>query len=178
MIARLAQDQRGISLVEFALCLPFLITLYLGSYQLCDAISAYRKVTTATRAIADLTSQYSTVTDADLDGLLSASQQIMAPYKLSNARLTITQVKIDPSTGAATVAWSKGLNTSGLTVGDAFTVPASIKTKGSYLLVGSINYTYVPVAASSLLGTIPMKDQIILSPRTVACIKHNGDCDS
>ena len=178
MIARLARDQRGVSLVEFALCLPFLITLYIGSYQLSDAISAYRKVTTATRAIADLTSQYSVVTDADLDAVLSASQQIMAPYKLSNARLTITQVKIDPTSGAATVAWSRGLNVSGLTDGDPFTVPSTIKTKGTYLLVGSINYTYTPVAASTLIGTIPMKDQIILSPRTVACIKHNGDCDS
>lgn len=170
MIARLSSDQRGVSLVEFALCLPFLITLYFGSYQLCDAISAYRKVTTATRAIADLTSQYSEVTDGDLDGVLSASQQIMAPYKLANARLTITQVKIDPSSGAATVDWSRGLNTSGLTAGDAFTVPASIKTKGSYLLVGSIDYSYVPVAVSGLLGTIAMKDQIILSPRAVASI--------
>lgn len=172
MMLRLTRDQRGVSIVEFAISLPFLLTLFIGSYQTCDAISAYRKVTTATRAVADLTSQYTSVTDADLDGILSASQQIMSPYKLSNAKLTISQIKIDSTTGASTVDWSRGLNVSGLTQGTAFNVPSSIQTKGTYLLIASIDYSYVPVAASSLIGTIPMHDQIILSPRSSAFITH------
>ncbi len=173
MIGRLASDKRGASLIEFALVLPFLVTLYIGSYQVSDAISAYRKVTITTRALADLTSQATSVTYADLSSFLDASQQIMAPYKVSNARLSITQVKID-NDGNATVDWSCGKNIrnscgmgiSGLTPGSAFNLPANIKVAGTSLIVASVDYSYAPVAAGSIIGSIPMHDQIILSPRS------------
>lgn len=166
---RLRADRRAVSAVEFALCLPFLATLYLGGYQLSDAISAYRKVTFTTRTIADLTSQYTSVTDTDLDTILNASQQVMSPYKTTNASMTISQIKID-SGGTATVDWSRGKNISGLTAGTAFSIPSSIRTPGTYLIVAAVNYNYVPVVASSLIGTIPMQDTIILSPRAVPSI--------
>lgn len=173
MIRRLISDRRGTSLIEFAICLPFLLTLFIGSYQLSDAISAYRKVTQTTRAVADLTSQYSSVNNASLDTILAASQQIMAPYNYNNAKMTITQVKIDAS-GNATVDWSRGLNVNALTPGAAFTVPTAIKVANTYIIVASTNYTYTPVTASGLIGTIPMQDQIILSPRTSASITNTS----
>ena len=80
MIARLARDTRAVTATEFAIVLPFLVAMYLGGYQLSDAISAYRKVTTATRTVADLTSQFPSVSDAELDTVLAASQQVMTPY--------------------------------------------------------------------------------------------------
>lgn len=178
MMKRLLSDQRGVSLVEFAVVLPFLLTLYIGSYQVCDAISAYRKVTTSTRAVADLASQYTSVSSLDLATVLAASQQIMAPYQLGNAKLTVTQVKIDAG-GNATVDWSHGLNVDGLTRGAAFTLPASIKVAGTSLIVASVDYNYAPVAASTLFGSIPMRDQIILSPRgsaTIVCKDQDLSC--
>ena len=41
----LARDQRGISVVEFALLLPLMVTLYLGVVEISQGISADRKVT-------------------------------------------------------------------------------------------------------------------------------------
>ncbi|MGJ3648771.1 TadE/TadG family type IV pilus assembly protein [Sphingomonas sp. GlSt437] len=171
MTRRLFRDERGIALVEFALSVPLLLLMFIGSYQLTDAISAYRKVTTATRAIADLSSQYTTVSNSDLDNILAASQQIMAPYKYANANLVIVQVTIDGS-GNSTVCWSRGLNATPPTKGTAFTIPSAMKVNGTYLLVAQTTYTYTPVAATSLIGTIPMKDQIILSPRLSAAVTN------
>ncbi len=170
MIRRLLKDLRAVSATEFALVLPFLVTLYLGGYQLSDAISAFRKVTFTTRTIADLASQYTSVNDSDLDTILNASQQVMAPYKTQNATMLISQIKIDASL-VATVDWSRGKNVSGLTVGDAYTLPASIKQANTYVIVANVNYNYTPVVASTLIGAIPMKDQIILSPRAATRIK-------
>src|SRR3546814_13334813 len=42
---RLAREKRALGAVEFAMTAPFLILLYVGGFQLMDAISAYRKVT-------------------------------------------------------------------------------------------------------------------------------------
>lgn len=177
MIRRLALETRAVSAVEFALCLPFLVTLYIGGYQLSDAISAYRKVTTTTRAVADLTSQYTAVTDSDLQTVLLAAQQIMAPYDLNNAKLTVSQIKIDGS-GNATVAWSAGKNVNALTTGASFTLPAAIRQPNTYLIVAGVDYQYVPTLASTLIGSFTMRDQVILSARAAPCIKHNGTCDS
>jgi len=160
----LGRDIRGVSAVEFALVLPFLVLIYLGGYQLSDAIAAQRKVTTTTRAIADLTSRYTTVTDNDLDTVLNASRQIMAPYSTSNASLTISQVSIDAD-GVGTVDWSRPLHGTALEVGSTFDVPTEIRQPNTSILVASMTYLYVPVVAGNLLGTIPMHEQIIMSPR-------------
>src|SRR3546814_2534064 len=48
---RLARETRALGAVEFAMTAPFLILLYVGGFQLMDAISAYRKVTVTTRSL-------------------------------------------------------------------------------------------------------------------------------
>jgi Flp pilus assembly protein TadG len=165
----LGRDPRGVALTEFAFALPLMILMYLGGYQLCDAISAYRKVTTGTRSLADVTSQYTTITDNDLDTVLSASQQVMSPYSVGNAKLVISQIAIDKDRNA-TVDWSRGKNISGLVKGSSFTIPDSIRQANTSLLVAQIQYLYKPVAASALIGDIPMKDQIIMMPRATSSI--------
>ncbi len=170
MIRRLINDIRAVSATEFALVLPFLVTLYIGGYQLSDAISAYRKVTFTARTIADLASQYTTVNDSDLDTILNASEQVLAPYKTANATMLISQIKIDNSL-VATVDWSRGKNVTPLTVGGAYTIPASIKQANTYLIIATVRYNYTSNVATTLIGAIPMTDQIILSPRATNQIK-------
>jgi len=162
---RLLTDRRGVAASEFAMSLPFLVLLYIGGYQLSDAISAYRKVATATRTMADLTSQYTSVSDDDVNTIMNASAQVLSPYKVSAAKITVSQIYINAS-GVATVDWSFGKNITPLTKNTPFTLPASIRTPNSYVIVASTNYTYTPVAASGLIGTIPMQDQIVMGPRS------------
>lgn len=170
MIRSLLHDRRGISAVEFAICLPFLALLYIGGYQLSDATSAKRKVTVATRAVADLTSQYTSVSEADLDTILNASTQILAPYKIAAAKVTVTQVYVD-STLAPKVVWSRGKNVNPLVTGAAFTLPTSMKRADTYVIVANVDYAYTPIAASSMIGSIAMRDTIIMWPRASAQVK-------
>jgi Flp pilus assembly protein TadG len=158
------RDKRGTALVEFAVTAPFVVLLYLGSYQLCDAISVNRKVTITTRALADLTSQYAKVSNADLDTILNASQQVLAPYSINSATMLVSQIKID-ATGTATVDWSVGKNCQGLPKGTAFSVPTQIKTPNTYIIVAYVNYAYTPKVASGMFGSMSLHDQIIMSPR-------------
>lgn len=169
-IVLLGQDRRGMALTEFAFALPLMLMMYVGGFQLCDAISAYRKVTTTTRAVADVTSQYTSVNNTDLDVILAASEQIMAPYSVDNAKLVISQIAIDKDK-VATVAWSRGRNIAGLTQGSTFTVPESIKQPNTSILVAEIQYLYKPNVISSLIGDIPMKERIIMMPRATNTIK-------
>nr|WP_295668524.1 TadE/TadG family type IV pilus assembly protein [Sphingomonas sp.] len=169
---RFAQDQRGIALVEFAFVLPFLVLLFIGGFQLMDAISAYRKVGNTVRTLADLTTQNTTITASQADEILAASQQVMAPYSPASAILRITQVQFDAA-GTATVSWSRALNGTPYVTGSAFIAPPQIVQAGRYVVYSEIYYTYTPRIASTLIGTIPLSQTIYMSPRNSAFIAYN-----
>ena len=51
---RAAQDERGISAVEFALILPIMISMYLGAVEFGHALTIDRRVTSVASSAADL----------------------------------------------------------------------------------------------------------------------------
>ncbi len=158
-------DTSGAALIEFAMVVPVLITLYLGGFQLMDAVSVYRKVTTTTRSIADLSTQNTLVTDDSLQTILDASAQIMAPYKPTNGFYRVSLINV-ASDGTSTVLWSKSKDgTEQLTPGSPYSLPANIKQADLDLVVCDVTYTYKPIAFFGLLGNIPFSDRIYMLPR-------------
>ena len=105
-IAHLVADRRGVSSVEFALLLPIMMTLYLGSVEASQGIAQNRKVTLAAHALADLASQYTDITDADMANILAAGPAIVTPYSSSgNLQEVVSELAINAQ-GQATVVWS------------------------------------------------------------------------
>ncbi len=164
-IHRLRKDASGVALIEFAMVFPILVTLYLGGFQLMDAVSVYRKVTTTTRSLADLSTQMANVNEASVQTVLDASAQIMAPYAASGGTYRISLIDVD-NAGVATVEWSQSKSgTSELNPGDAYSLPANIKKNNLDIIVCDVVYTYRPIAFFSLMGDIPFRDQIFMIPR-------------
>lgn len=168
----LRRDERGIALIEFAFVLPFLALLFVGAFQLLDAISAYRKVGRTVRTLADLTTQNTTITGPQADEILNAAQQVMTPYSLGAASMRISQVQTDAS-GRATVSWSRALNGTRLTPGAAVTIPAQLAGANKYYIYSEITYTYTPMVASTFIGTIPLSQTIFMSPRNSSFVAYN-----
>jgi Flp pilus assembly protein TadG len=157
------RDRRALGAVEFALTAPFLILLYIGGFQLMDAISANRKVAITDRTLADLTTQYTSLTAADADSILSAARQVMTPYSTADATLIITQVAINKK-GKATVDWSR--SNDGSTIKNKnLDVPASIAVPNSYIILSQITFHYVPKIGGSLIGPLTFTDHIFMNPR-------------
>lgn len=173
---RCTVDQRAIAVTEFAMIAPFMILLYLGCFQLADAISASRKVTVTTRTLADLTSQYSVVTESTTDTILRAASQVMAPYDATAGTYTITHLSTNPS-GKPRVDWSRRYD--GSTVSDGYKknkkldLPDSVSEEGSSVLMAEITYQYKPVVAAAMLGNITLTDTIYMLPRRSDSIAMN-----
>ena len=165
-VRRLADDRRGVALLEFAFVLPFLVLLFIGGFQLLDAISAYRKVGTTVRALSDLTSQNSTMNGAQADTIIAASAQVMSPYSPSNASLRISQIQVD-ALSQVKVSWSRAsAGTTAYTAGAVFTaLPPSLLTPSPSYVLSEITYTYTPHVAATLIGTIPLSQVLYMSPR-------------
>ncbi len=163
-LARLGRDQHGTSAVEFAMLLPLMITLYLGSVEISQGIGIDRKVTLTTRTVADLASQVSSINNADMTNMLTASAAVIAPYDTSKLQVTVSAVTID-SNGVAKVAWSDTLGGTKRAVGSTVTLPAAINVPNTTLIWSEVAYSYKPAIGYVVTGTLNLSDQIWMRPR-------------
>lgn len=166
-------DRRGVSAVEFALTLPAMLTLYLGSQDVTQGISIQQKVSLTAHAIADLTSQSTSISGSQMTNILNAGTAIIAPFSSANLAETVSEIAID-SSGNATVVWSSTLNGTALTVGAPVTVPAALAVPNTYLILGQASYSYNPTYSYVLTNTMTLSDQYFLCPRQSTSISYSG----
>jgi Flp pilus assembly protein TadG len=163
-LARLANDRRGVSAVEFAMLLPLMITLYLGSVEISQGVGIDRKVTLASRTVADLASQVSTIVTADMTNILNATSAVIAPYDASKLKVTISAVTVDASS-VAKIKWSCTRNGTARGVGSTVTLPAALNVANTTLVWGEVSYAYTPAIGYVVTGTLNLSDQIFMRPR-------------
>jgi Flp pilus assembly protein TadG len=164
LLARFARDRRGVSAVEFAMLLPLMITLYLGAVEVSQGIGIDRKVTLTTRTVADLASQVSSINNADMSNMLTASAAVIAPYDTSKLQVTVTAVNVD-SNGVAKVAWSDTLGGTKRAEGSTVTLPAALNVANTTLIWSEVAYSYTPAIGYVITGTLNLSDQIWMRPR-------------
>jgi len=184
LFGQLARSTRALGAVEFALTAPFLILMYVGSYQLMDAISAYRKVTITARSLADLATQNETETQDQMQAILNGARQVMTPYSTVGSSLAIAQIAID-NNGNPSLIWvcantdSPVCATSSptLKISD-INIPADLKTPGAYLIYSRIIFHYEPAVAGSLIGPLSFSDGIFMNPRRSPSVCLNTSTNS
>jgi Flp pilus assembly protein TadG len=161
---RFVDDRRGVSAVEFAMLLPLMVTLYLGSVEVSQGVSIDRKVTLTSRPIGDLASQVSTINNTDMTNMLNAATAVIAPFDQSKLRVVLSAVKVDANS-AATVTWSDTRNGTARPVGSSVTLPAALNVANTTLIWSEVTYAYTPTIGYVISGTLNLADQIYMRPR-------------
>ncbi len=167
------RDLRGANAVEFAMILPVMIFLYIGGLQLTQGVSAYRKVTVTARTVADLATQYTSMSATDVSNVLNASAQIMYPFPSSGLKIVLTEFSTSLS-GVSTVTWSKTLNGTALTQGQVIVLPTNICQPGASVVRADVSYTYTPAIGTAMTGSIPLASSLYMSPRQIQSIPYTG----
>ena len=163
-VVSFAQDRRGVSAVEFAMLLPLMMTLYLGSVEISQGVGIDRKVTLTSRTVADLASQVSSINNADMTNMLNAASSVVAPYDVTKLKVTVSAVTIDAN-GTAKIAWSDTLNGTKRAVGSTVTLPAALNVANTTLIWSEASYAYKPTIGYVVTGTLNLSDQIYMRPR-------------
>ena len=172
LLARWREDLRGVAAVEFALIFPVLALLYLGGFEITQAMATYRKVSDTTVELGNVATQYTTMATPDVANIFAASAQIMAPYATSNLGIVMSEISTDKNNNAK-VTWSCAYNgATKLVDTSSFTLPAGFSSPSmSYILVQT-SYMYDPTAGANFIKPIPMADQIYMIPRASADIPN------
>ncbi len=173
LFGRFGGDRRGVSAVEFALLAPLMITMYVGCAEVSDGVSADRKVSLTAAALANLSSQVTTISTTDMTNILDASSAIITPYSTSQLQITLSCISIDANS-RATVKWS--VTRGGTARSGSVTIPAALAVPNSQLLFGEASYQYTPTIGYTVTGTMNLSDHMYMSPRITAPTYNNIAC--
>lgn len=190
------QDQRGVAAIEFALLLPVMLLMYFASAEVTKGVLAGRKITIATRALADLLGQQSgTVDYPTLQSILGAASPILSPLTTTNMKVTLSSVSFiqigTSNTYNARTDWT--MPTSGnpprpcqvlnQTANDAAPtpngVPVGLYGPGS-VVVADVTYVY-PTPFSIDIGSwkspanITFKRSMFFAPRNTTTVAFKGN---
>jgi Flp pilus assembly protein TadG len=163
-LARFADECRGVSAVEFAILLPVMMTLYLGSVEVSQGIATQRKVTLTANALTDVASQYTDITNADMSNILAAGSAIIAPYSATNLQEVVSEISINAQ-GHASVVWSDSLGGTALSIGQVVSIPASLAVPNTSLVLAQVQYSYNPTYGYVITGTLTLSDVSYMQPR-------------
>jgi len=180
-----ACDRDGVSATEFALILPFMLTLYVGGIELGDGIAINFKTTLAARTVADLASQCGVCTvppgnngvidAANMQSILNTSAKVLspynqAPYLTSNLLITtLSELKVSPNQTQGAVQWSCSLNGTAHSFGSTINIPNNTQlnqlTTDIYILYSEVSFPYTPSLGYVISGTIWINQGVLFSPR-------------
>lgn len=102
---RIAHDDRGVAAVEFALLLPLMLLIYLGTAEVSQALMATRKATDVAESLSDLVAEQEAdapLTDAEIADVFAAATAIMSPFPAVPLKMTVSSVTFSKSPKAST----------------------------------------------------------------------------
>jgi hypothetical protein len=93
--------------VEFALALPVLLLLMLGSAELARFVILHQKVDRVAVTTSDLVARAETISEDELIDIFFAADQVAAPFDLANLGVVIVSSITNADGSGATVAWQR-----------------------------------------------------------------------
>jgi Flp pilus assembly protein TadG len=159
---KISGDKSGIAAVEFALILPFLLILLIGTAESVGALNHDRKVSQIASSVTDLVAQAESISTGEIADIMRAATEIMLPYSDTPLDVIIASVTFDED-GDPEVDWSR--DKSGSTPWAAGSTPPiefpeAISVPGSSLVVGQSSYSYTPMFSSLLQNIFPRATSI------------------
>ncbi len=189
---RLAGDEQGAAAVEFALILPLLLLLFLGTIEASSLITVDRRVNVVSGTVGDLVARTDPTVPLDvalLSDYFQASEGIIFPYEPGELQQVVTIIEVDDE-GTATVDWSCGYNGGvALDADDPYTPPANVESywesmkaiaqppAGSgYVVASESQYSYLPLLGLVFTEELNLHRTSYYLPRYQAAIASPGAC--
>lgn len=179
---RFKRDEDGVAAIEFAIIMPVMIAIALGSWELSSAMRVKRKADHASSTLADLVTQGNTISQAEFQPLEGAIKAIIEPYTDMDYRLCVAGVKIEGS--KQVVKWEFPKNSNCASGGGSSSVakvrpnsiPVAMRVDKMFYVMSAAEIDYEPVFGGGIANDLTFRDEAILVPRLVKEISCT-DCN-
>lgn len=172
-LRRFVRSQRGVAAVEFALVVPIMLVVYVGTIEASSLIAMDRKVQSVAGAVGDLVARADkTISESRIRDYFRAASGIMTPNDASGVEQIVTGVNVTTA-GVATVAWSRSYKNgtySAVTrrvVGATYPLPAEMIaiSKGKMVIAGEASQPFRPLLGIVFNHTIDLYRSSFYLPR-------------
>jgi Flp pilus assembly protein TadG len=150
---RLPGAEKGVAAVEFALILPVMLVVYVGTLEASTLITMDRKVQSVAGAVGDLVARADEqLTTSQLQDYFRAASGIMTPYSPTEVLQVVTAVAV-AADGTTEVVWTRQYvngtysSTTPHTVGDEYPLPTEMIaiSRDSMVIAAEASYAYTPL---------------------------------
>ena len=171
-LQRLLTHQGGTALIEFALILPIMVTLFLGVFEGTRVVAASMRLANAAQSVADMIAQQSNITSAMMTNFCSGGQLSMTP--LSGASLQISVAEVTNSGSSLTVDWNDTTCNSATAIANATTLATSlVPNANDSVIIVQATYAYASPISYVLAKTYTLTQTAYQRPYNVATITHS-----
>jgi Flp pilus assembly protein TadG len=178
--SKLWRNSSGLAAVEFALILPIMLLLFLGSFEVTNLVLAYMKLEASAETAADLVAQTRVNTvlqSTDITNITNAAKQVLYPLPTSGSLLKTAYASVTYSTGSAVIHWHTEIN--GATPITTTNVPYNVssanlgnQTSGSTdsVIIVTLTYSYSSPFSYVLNSSYTLTESAFNRPRYMNCV--------
>jgi len=168
----LVGDDRAVVLTEMAMAMPVIIVIALGGFEVARYSLLQQKLDRLSVTVADIVSQSTTLTAAQLDQIFAATGPIMRPFTIDADGVVIVSSVTATSGQGARVAWQRsggGTLVEASAVGavsQSAVLPAGFVVRdGENAIIAETYYDYVPMFAPALVPARRLYHLSLFRPR-------------
>jgi Flp pilus assembly protein TadG len=172
-LKELARRKDGVAYLEFALALPLLMALFMGSVEVTRYIIIAQKVEKSSVTLSDVVAQSETMGVTQLNQLITAIGEVMQPFSFnSNGYVIVTSITktgINPPTinwqhhGGGT--WSH-VSQVGTAAGMTATLPNGLTLNDKdTIIIAEVFYNYQPIAVNEVIAGREIYKLAVFKPR-------------
>jgi hypothetical protein len=155
--------------VEFALVLPVLMLMMLGSAEMARFVILHQKVDRVAVTTSDLVARAETIKESELADIFVAAGQVAEPFDLGSLGVVIVSSVTNADGSGARVAWQR-------TGGGSASHMSRIGTQGSVATLGEdfdVRQGETAIIAEVFYNFEPFLSELIVAPQTLYRRAHH-----
>lgn len=166
-------DRRGGVMIEFAFIMPLIIFVMLAGVDLVRFAMLQQKLDRAAVTLADVTSQYETLSTTQVDQIFDSVANVIKPFTLGpNGQVIISSVS-KTGANAVVVDWQRfgpgsapSVASSLGTAGSNATLPSGFVVKdGENAIISEVVYDFKPLLFSQIVAPRRVEHSSLFRPR-------------
>ncbi len=169
-IRRWYKEESGLAGTEAAMIFPVMLILFLGLYDVGNAILANQKTVRASQVVADLIARQKVVSSSDVNEAVQAGALAFEPLDTSSYGIDIVSIRFDEDTAAPEIVWRDTRNMS--PVSDVMDRVDPLKLAGEGVIFVAVTYSFEPVFSGFVVNTFDMMEVGFSRGRNSPVVNH------